>query len=329
VTGFTTTTGTLTSTSWTYHADVWARAPTPMPSMRVAAAMTYDDADGYVLLFGGVDFSYAISALNDTWTYAHGHWTRLRTPVAPAPRYGAAMAYDATDGYVLLFGGASAVQTTYFNDTWSFVGGKWSLIRTSAAPDGSYAATMAYNGVDGYVLLFGGDGNYAGSMNDTWAYVGGVWTELMFNNCYIFCPADPEARELADLVYDASDGYVVLFGGLNDTTGVLFSDTWIFYGGSWYNVTSYAGTPPPARFGASATYDAWDGYVLLYGGTNGYYSVLGDTWNFTGGTWSQMSPASSPGAEANSAMAYDATDAEVVYLPGLSGTGPSPQTWLY
>jgi hypothetical protein len=127
------------------------------------------------------------------------------------------------------------------------------------------------------------------------------------------------------MAYDASDGVVVLFGGENTTHSLFESDTWEFYGGTWYNVSFGMAAFPSGRAGSPMTYDGWDGYLLLFGGYSGS-TYNADTWSFVGGSWALEHPATSPGAGAQGVMAYDATDSTVVYLPGYFGSEPA---WLY
>ena len=45
-------------------------------------------------------------------------------------------AYDAADGYTVLYGGAGFVSGSQvaFNDTWTFVGGNWTLLPNANGP---------------------------------------------------------------------------------------------------------------------------------------------------------------------------------------------------
>jgi hypothetical protein len=112
------------------------------------------------------------------------------------------------------------------------------------------------------------------------------------------------------MVYDAADGYAILFGG---TSGWFPSTTtWIFANGSW---TPLLLNPSPAgRDYPGMAYDAKDGYVVLFGGvSNGAYSrALGDTWKFTHGQWSQLSPKHSPSPREEPEMTYDTIDGYVL-----------------
>ena len=80
------------------------------------------------------------------------------------------------------------------------------------------------------------------------------------------------------------------------------------------------------------TYDQNVGKVLLFGGLAGAGSVA-DTWEFSGGSWTQLSPTNSPTARLSSAMAYDPPDKIDVLFGGIGHTVSSPpifgDTWEF
>ena len=79
---------------------LWGGAPFPY---RESAAVAYDPTDRYVVVFGGeTNTANGWVSFDQTWTYRAGDWTLLDPPQHPSARYGAAMVYDAADGYVLL-----------------------------------------------------------------------------------------------------------------------------------------------------------------------------------------------------------------------------------
>ncbi|MCI4362918.1 MAG: kelch motif-containing protein [Thermoplasmata archaeon] len=324
--------------TWTYHANVWTHLSTSGPSPRAAFQMAYDEADGYVLLFGGAQLhGFTTTTFGDTWAYSHGHWSQLKPAVSPMARIGGAMTYDQGDGYIVLFGGQVLVKNSNIlvNDTWTFVGGKWTQDITSFAPNPRDIPGLTYDAADGYVLLFGGLG-YGGNateqvtLNDSWTFSAGIWTVLTPHACTSCGPA-PSGRAGAAMVYDPWDGYVLLFGGENLSKPILgtfaeISDTWTFSAGVWTNITTTAGTPPGPRAAAGVAYDGLDGYVLIFGGTPGSGVSLSDTWSFVGGTWTQLFPAHNPGPDYLGGAAFDATDHTMLYLNGISFAGG---TWLY
>jgi hypothetical protein len=268
--GLSTTTGfTPLRDTWKFLAGSWTNITTSSgPSPRYASSMVYDTADGYVILFGGWNGNPA-TGLGDTWKFHGGAWTNISSSNGPSPRISASMAYDAADGYVILFGGATAASSALVtHDTWKFLGGSWTNITSSTGPSARFEASMVYDAADGYAVLVGGFG-VSGVLGDTWKIVGGSWTNITSST-------GPSARSVASIAYDVADGYVVLFGG-SSISGDM-GDTWKFLASSWTNITSSTG--PSARFEASMVYDAADNYVVLFGGDSAT-ALFGDTWKYS------------------------------------------------
>ena len=313
----------------------WTNLSGPIAPPRDAfVSMTYDFADQYVVLFGGLDAS--AFATNYTWIFANGTWTNITSTAGPAPsaRFDTAMTYDATDGYILAFGGSST-ENCACNDTWSFVHGKWN--RIDAVPPYGYSSggvevgrfSMTYDPADGYVLATDG--------TDTWRYSSGVWSSFCGTNCTNFISAPGLQGTVA---YDASDGYVVFLGSAFNTDSLPSvaqgSYTWKFSGGTWTNLTATAGTAPPAREYASLVSDSATGGLSLFGGLSstatGGFDDLNDTWMFVNGTWSRLSSAPSPQGVFGAGIADDGVGSFVVLFGGESGNGNAwnlNYTWVW
>ena len=188
---------------------------------------------------------------------------------------------------------------------------------SAASPSARYGANLVYDAKDGYVLLFGGLGA-SGFRADTWKFVGGSWTRLS--------PAThPTARYGAAMTYDAKDGYVLLFGGYESPDDFTVGDTWKFVGGAWTELSAVS--PPEARYFAAMTYDAKDGYVVLFGGNTPLSTVQhNDTWKFVGGAWTNITGSAGPmPGQSYTSMTYDPADAKVVML----GNVYYPYTWTF
>jgi Galactose oxidase, central domain/Kelch motif len=297
--------GPLTTTS-----PSWTEAATVVPEARVGASMVYDAKEKYVLLFGGYGPIYPEgSVLADTWTYAGGVWTELSPATSPPARQLASMAYDAKDGYVVLYGGLGSSKA--LSDTWKFANGKWTKLSPTTNPGARYAASMAYDAKDGYVVLFGGTGASGLEPSLTWEFVGGQWTSISTT------PA-PGGRAYASMDYDAHDGYVLLFGGDNTSTGTVLGDTWSFSAGEWTELTP--ASAPPARDNSGLAYSAIDGEVVLFGGISATGAVLSDTWTFVGGAWTKISTAFHPTKRNEFAIADGTTTTDVLLFGGVSST---------
>ena len=294
--------------------------------------MAYDASTGDVILFGGsdgfADFGPADSPiLDDTWSWNGSTWSKLAPAVVPPARADASMAYDASTGDIVLFGGADDSASGLLDDTWSWNGSTWSELAPSTVPPARMGASMAYDASTGDVILFGGSdsADSTGLLNDTWTWNGANWTNVS--------PASsPPARFLGSMDYDAATGSVVLFGGLGALTPL--NDTWTWNGVTW--TQQFPTTSPPPRVSGSMTYDASTGDAILFGGYGPTpplpfgANALDDTWSWNGSAWTQESPASSPTARGGAPMAYDASTGDLVLFGGTAADGPAlNDTWTY
>jgi Galactose oxidase, central domain len=127
------------------------------------------------------------------------------------------------------------------------------------------------------------------------------------------------------MVYDPTFGAVVLFGGVNG--GGLLRDTWMFRGGTWVRLLPHVS--PPARRSMGMTYDARDGYVLVFGGLGS--KDLSDTWTFTNGQWAELSPSVHPSARVAADLAYDPATGYVVLFGGRNDNRGTVlgDTWMF
>jgi hypothetical protein len=317
----------LANDTWTFQGDVWAHRLVAEPFARYWASLTYDEADHYVLLFGG---GGSVGALfGDTWKFAGGAWTELHPGNSPSPRVGASMTFDEADGYVLLFGGlvvkGPLLLFTPVADTWSFLHGNWTEEpATPAGPAPEAFVNLAYDAADGYVLMYGGSNNTLYLSEATWAYLNGAWVQVGFSGAF------PPALTEGGMVYDSADGYVLLFG-YNGGDGRM--ETWTYVGGNWTNHTGSPRTVPGDRFEVVMVNDPYDGYVLLFGGLN---TTTGnptkDTWSYSGGVWTLLNPAITPGLRSGESAAYSPALNSVLLFGGLNSgqTGPiGTGVWLY
>ncbi|MBL8863588.1 MAG: S8 family serine peptidase [Planctomycetes bacterium] len=91
---------------------------------------------------------------------------------------------------------------------------------------------------------------------------------------------------------------------------------------------------PPGRRDAAVSYDASRGRVLVFGGESAALAKLGDLWAWStagppNGSWTQLTPMTSPGARTQSAMAYDRRRDRVVLFGGRTAGGLSRETWEF
>jgi hypothetical protein len=105
--------------TWTWNGTTWTeQAPAASPSPRAGAGMAYDAATATVVLFGGIGYSTG-HYLGDTWTWDGTTWTRQSPAASPATGDYPAMAYDAANSSVVLFGGYNGRGPyAYHSGTW-------------------------------------------------------------------------------------------------------------------------------------------------------------------------------------------------------------------
>ena len=241
----------------------WTTAP-------LAPSLAWDNATSQLIEFGGENpYSHVPENVTESYASSDGAWTVIRPAASPPARWGAGLAWDPSDGVLLLFGGTNG--TILDNDTWAFNGTGWTLLHPSASPPARSGGTLVDDPVLNAVVLFGGNGTGGALLNDTWIYQYGSWRELI-------APTAPPARVGAYAAYNAPTQSIVVFGGRNDT-GIDQPDTWYFENASWVGPAALTYPTPPSRsFGEMAPDPAGNG-LLLFGGEAGSV-LLGDTWRF-------------------------------------------------
>jgi hypothetical protein len=264
------------SETWLFMNGSWSQLSIPGPSIRQYAAMAYDAADGYDVLFGGTTISGSTHALGDTWIFENRTWKNITSwsSRVPGSRYFASIAYDFASSEVVLFGGTSATGGKYeTNDTWAFRAGNWTNLSSNLSPPARYGAMMADDPTGKGVLLFGGNtypGSGANFLNDTWSFSNGLWT-----NRSTF---GPSSRYAGALAYDPFYQADVLFGGISAISGYS-NETWIHRIGSWVGLNPVV--VPAGRAAAGAAYDSSTGEFIVFSGTSVPYP--NDTWIFGSG----------------------------------------------
>jgi hypothetical protein len=236
------------------------------------------------------------------------------------------MAYDAADGYTVLFGGTVGTykQGVYVVDnctgqTWIFKAGEWTDLDIPGPP-ASCNPSVVYDSSDGYVLEYGGTVDVGSPSqypsNQTWIFTRGSWTELNILNPSIY-------GATAGLSDDPALHGVLLIGPhVNSTTPtlVMVAETWLFTNGDW-SMLHPATVPTGAAYCGcllDGTYDAADGYPV--------FMDTSATWAFVNGDWKPVShlPYTYDGL---AATAYDPKIGYTV-LFGEIGVFAGPPYWI-
>jgi hypothetical protein len=296
--------------------------------------MAYDAATRTVVLFGGEAAASAGGQyLGDTWLWDGHRWSEAHPPVSPPPRMAAAMAYDASTGTIVLFGGEGNVppyQIGPLGDTWTWDGTNWRQWHPAISPQPRRGHGMAAYPPGHGVVMFGGDtgvGMHPVWSNETWFWNGRTWSML-------HPPQSPSPTADVSMVYDAATGGVLLYF-LNG----LAAEAWTWNGASW--VMQHTSMMPPPRDSGALAYDAAAQRVVLFGGQalmDPQHPYLSDTWTWDGSTWVEAKTGVNPPAVGWATMAFDG--GRVVLFGGYGISGPAEQgrksppldpasTWLW
>lgn len=290
---------------------------------------TEDPADGYLLAVVYNQTSGGGPWSTQTWCICSGVWKELTPAQEPGPHSYPSLAWDAADGYVVLFGGADFVSNAYYNDSWAFSKGNWTHLVTPRAPSPRYMAAMTYDpSLSALVLVGGYDGNILG---DEWKYSAGNWTPLSTNS------PSPGPRYGEGLAFDNSTDQMILFGGLGNTSsnsdgwGTL-NDTWSLDGTNWTLLVTPL--PPASRWGLGMAYEPEVEGVVLFGGSGWIGGFPGNVWDDYNSTWLwqhdrwiNVSRTVGPGPQYYSNLAFAPDlDRLVSCYPPSANTG-TQQTW--
>jgi hypothetical protein len=226
--------------------------------------MTYDEAAGNVVLFGGCSVTGPpCTFLNDTWTWDGTTWTQQFPPISPSARV-TSIAYDGATKTAVLFGGTGKDGSLADTWTWDGVAMTWTQHNPPARPS-ARQAPLAYDRNTQTVVLFGGGncafdvpGSGGSAYGDTWTWNGTTWAQQ-------FPSSAPSARSFFSMAYDARLRLVVLFGGAVDGDWPNSAgDTWVWNGSDWTQI--HPATEPPNRYNFGMAYDSDQKVIVMFGG---------------------------------------------------------------
>jgi hypothetical protein len=269
--------------TWSYANGSWTEVGgAGAPPARGFAGMTFDGADGYLVLSGGCTIENTAGEcsqmFNDTWKFHAGSWSNLTAGASPSPRAGASMTYSPYGRAVLLFGGFrvnwSSSTTQFLSDSWRFHAGRWTVLPVGPHPSARAFAAEAFDPASRAAVLFGGC-----------AYTGAYFWEV------------------------CSSGF-----------GAVFNDTWMFHNGSWRNHTTSVGPSP--RITEGFAYDSAVSAVVLFGGVDPSGSVIfNDTWEYRAGHWTQLVLTRAPVAQSSVVLVANPSGAGLVLFESFDASG--------
>ena len=278
--------------TWTWNGLTWTqRTPANSPPARHFAGMAHDTQRNRTVLYGGLSTSLINSTYrNDTWEWDGTNWTQITTANTPGGTFGnsgvgeVSMAYDPIGQRVVLFGGElfqGIVPAP--NLTLEYDGVNWTQSPAAAAPPRRSQASLCSAPTLAGVLLFGGTNfnnppgpNGEITWNDTWVYsaLTHTWTQLTPVGTL------PPPRAGASLLFDNNTGLYVLHGGYasSQTASIPLSDTWVFDGTSWTDVSASYGNPTAPRVRFSSSEGPANLHVLFGGAATFFGAPDNQTW---------------------------------------------------
>jgi Galactose oxidase, central domain len=304
--------------TWSFANNSWTPlSPTVNPTPRWGATMVYDPQSQALVMFGGRN---ATAFFNDTWQYNSTGWNLISTTSAPSPRYDYGLTYDPILGAVLLYGGGTGnnpagtfTNFVFYNDTWTYQSGVWTNITSTAGagPVGRLLrGQMAYDALDGYVLLTGGysyvalGGNtpcsgyveFNSTWGETWEFAGGSWSRVL-------PAANSPPPGMGVIWYDAEANETLYYQGMwlaaADQCDVGGNVVWSFAGGNWTLVSEGNVSAPAPREQPVFVDDETDHEQVVFGGeavanaSEFFANYLNDTWTYQP-TWVTFEPLGAP-----------------------------------
>jgi hypothetical protein len=197
--------------TWTWDGAGWALVTGNIsgPSYRNGAEMV--TAGDRVILFGG--HTSNTKYYGDAWTLAGSSWVRIDHGPNPAGRGEAAVAWNADDSSLVVYGGIGIRPNAGpgnlglpLTDAWSLKGGTWSQLSASGPPALYNASAVWDAATHSVVVMFGME--CPNPVSDEWSWNGSAWKRSSLP-----VPARWSAAVAAD-----SSGDVLVFGG-DDESG--------------------------------------------------------------------------------------------------------------
>lgn len=275
-------------------------------------------------------------------------------PFLPSPRTGAAMAFDAASGKMVLFGGRSDDSST-----WTWDGRHWSQVKLTSGPAPRLEANMAYDAVHQAVVLRGG----VNGLRETWTWNGTRW---LLMSPTVDAPVWSVGGGNQPLAWDAERHLILLYAytrfpewGGTDISEL--NQVWSWDGSTWAQVQTTGDAPANHGMqGAGLAYDSARRQLVFFGHDNttrapmtwvldgatwrvastsgpgdlwfslaaddGHSNIVlfgsnGDTWTWDGAKWTAQNPTHAPSPRVGAVMAYDTVRRVVVLFGGGMPSG--------
>jgi hypothetical protein len=162
--------------TWALKNNQWTQIEATGPVARTSACMTYDDALGGVVMYGGYIHS---AASKEFWEFKDGAWQDLTQESGPV-RIHASLAYDPARRRLLMFGGFG--EQTRTDELWEYTDHRWTQVSAGGVAPAPRAEHRSVFIPGKGLFVFGGvigpDANTRNRGNDSWLYDSRSWKTL-------------------------------------------------------------------------------------------------------------------------------------------------------
>jgi MYXO-CTERM domain-containing protein len=264
-------------------------------------------------------------------------WTRLDAPLPPSPppRYLQSAAFDETRKVLVVFGGLSGTGGEAFQDLWEWNPATSSWTQrplTGSKPIGRSGAGMVFDSTRNVFLIFGGRSPTGYDLADTWEWdpTNGNFSDRTDSGLA------PVGRGQHSMVFEKSNGKVLLFGGGLRGVSLAFADTWEWDLAKGWSQLAPA-TAPSARYDSAMVWDSQRSRAVLFGGmqkdqAGADGTPMQDMWEWDPGksAWTERTTTGQkPSARYGHGLAYDPGRGLTVLVGGkdLAGKSALADVW--
>lgn len=289
-----------------------ARTPPPLHGEGVAL----DAERARLVLFGGIVAGGERNGapLVGTWEWDGRAWSIAADSAAsPSSRAGHAMAFDATNRRIVMFGGRAMPGNAPMCDAWAYDGRRWTrLIENDCPPGRLIDAQLLHLGRDNPVVLLEGPAlpfDSAQRRLRIWALRDGGWR--------LVDSLGPRRVGFGRAAWDGSRRRLVvpvLYGG--DDAGV-----WEWNGRTWlHRAARQLPRSPSTRQTYALAFDPVRRAIVLAGGqgsSRGPY--LADVWQWDGSSWTERSVSGeAPAGRGGGHVLGDPANRRLLYFGGYA-----------
>ncbi len=286
-----------------WDGTTWTQVGVPSSPNLLRARVAYDEARGRLVRFGGsLQAGPLFVGFNpDVYEFDGTSWTA--TTAMATGREGAALAYNASTGLLVMFGGRTMLSGPR-SEMWAWNGLIAWVVDEGTGPAANFGShALVYDEARDEVVQYGGDDGL------TWTRQNGTWS---------IADSAGGPGNYGSMVYDAINQRVLRFQSPS-LTGQP-SELWSWNGSSWQ--LQPALQPLPNVYDFAMAFDNNRGVLVLHGGRPpGTIQPVGQTWEWDGTNWTLLPQLPQPGAVYDAAMAYDPNLEAIVMAGGSLGNG--------